>query len=64
MATPKTAKYMAHCIDCGANAGWVEGRGRRPLRCGPCYQTHLTDYNRQAKRKERLAAHLGRGVNV
>jgi hypothetical protein len=64
MATPKKPKYLAHCVDCGDSAGWVEGRGRQPLRCGPCYSTHLTSYNRQAKRKERFATRLGKAVNV
>ena len=52
------------CIDCGWSAGWIEGRGRRPLRCFPCYSAHLTEYNRLAKRKERLTTRLGRAVNV
>ena len=42
------------CVDCGWSAGWIEGRGRRPLRCGPCQVVHLRAYNAQAKRMARL----------
>ena len=53
MTKPKP-KREVFCIGCGAFAGWIEGRGRRPLRCWPCYQVHLRDYNAQAKRMERF----------
>ena len=53
MTKPKP-KREVFCIDCTRSCGWIEGRGRRPLRCYPCGETHLRDYNAQAKRKERL----------
>ena len=60
MGRPKTEKFMATCIDCGANAGWHEGRGRVALRCSGCYTLNLREYNRKAQAKHRLAARLGR----
>ena len=51
--TKALPKRKVECITCGDFAGWIEGRGRRPLRCGNCYTAHLRDYNRLAKRKER-----------
>ncbi len=55
MTKPKPRREVV-CIEagCGASAGWISGRGRRPLRCGPCQVVHLRAYNAQAKRKERL----------
>ena len=53
--TKPQPRSEVYCIDCGWSAGWIEGRGRRPLRCGPCYWTHLTDYNRNAQRRWRLS---------
>ena len=52
--TKAKPKREVFCVDCGWSAGWIEGRGRRPLRCCPCYTVHLRNYNAQAKRKERL----------
>ena len=54
MATKPLPKREVFCIDCGKHAGWIWGRGRRPLRCGLCFRTHLTDYNRDAQRRWRL----------
>ena len=56
--TKPNPKREVFCVDCGWHAGWIEGRGRQPLRCWPCGQVHLRDYNRQAKRAERLQASL------
>ena len=64
MATPVKPKYLAHCIDCGASAGWIEGRGRVTLRCVPCGDSHLIEYNRLAQRKHRLTKRLARAVKV
>ena len=59
--TKAKPKREVFCIDCTRSAGWIEGRGRRPLRCWPCYQVHLTAYNRQAKRMERFKKGLAKG---
>ena len=53
MTKPKEP-YQARCIDCGRPFHWVHGRGRIALRCETHYQEHLTEYNRLAKRRQRL----------
>ena len=53
MTKPKEP-YQARCIDCGRPFYWVHGRGRIALRCATHYQEHLTEYNRLAKRRQRL----------
>ena len=59
MATKPQPKREVFCIVCASSAGWIEGR--RPLRCWPCYQVHLLDYNAQVQRNWRFQKRLAKG---